>query len=42
MAVLVVILICGGFVNPFNADPATCGHFDQNRVALLLVIVMCG
>ena len=28
-------------VNPFKG-PATCGHFDQNSVAILLVILMCG
>ena len=39
VAVLVVILMCDGFdqksVNPFNGDPAICGPFDQNSVAVL-------
>ena len=25
-------------VNPFNGDPATCGHFDQKSVDVLAVI----
>ena len=41
MAVLVVILMCNGFdqksvtLTLSNGDPAICGPFDQNSVAVL-------
>ena len=28
-------------VDPFNGHPATFGHFDQNSVAILVVISKC-
>ena len=47
VAVSVMILMCENNVrprnvNPFHGDPATCSHFDQTSLAVLVVSLMCG
>ena len=47
VAVSVEILMCENNVrscnvSPFHGDPATCSHFDQTSVTVLVVSLMCG